>query len=198
MKDSKPIFGIHDGEDFLAMVWETDLGKVVTMQGKINPQMNLMIKDCETGEYVDEVDLRNVLMQILPYKLEKEVNFSPELQTCDNCLHSQVSLADEPCKTCYIDITPYASWVPAVDYYRVEVEPTCGNCLYRDEPIGFDPCNKCYEHSDWKDAHDLIGTTTTNVPEGEGAYVFMGRGLFGDAFVDERTKSWYKKGTEVD
>ena len=68
MKDSKPLYAFRDGEDCTGIVWETELGKIVTIQGNINPQMDLMIFDIAANEYIENVDLRNVLMSILPHK----------------------------------------------------------------------------------------------------------------------------------
>lgn len=66
MKKSKALYGIWDYEDFTGIVWETELGKIVTCEGKLNPNSNLAIKDVETGEEISNIDLRNVLMSILP------------------------------------------------------------------------------------------------------------------------------------
>jgi hypothetical protein len=66
MKESKPIYGFYDGEDFSGIVWDTELGKIVTCNGNLDINMNLLIKDVETGKDVDDIDLRNVLMSILP------------------------------------------------------------------------------------------------------------------------------------
>jgi hypothetical protein len=72
MKESKPLYGFYDHEDFSGIVWDTELGKVVTCSGLLNPQMNLSIRDIKTGDEVDNVDLRNVLISILPRKLISE------------------------------------------------------------------------------------------------------------------------------
>jgi hypothetical protein len=48
------------------LVWETELGKIVTSEGKLNIKNNLCIRDAETYVDVNDVDLRHVLMQILP------------------------------------------------------------------------------------------------------------------------------------
>jgi len=45
---------------------ETELGKIVTIQGNLNVQYNLSIRKLPTGEEIDNIDLRNVLMEILP------------------------------------------------------------------------------------------------------------------------------------
>ena len=86
MKDSKPVYVAYDGEEFTAIVWDTELGKVITMEGKINPQMDLMIKDVVEDKYVQNIDLRNVLSPILTYKqievsacsARKSLTLSPE------------------------------------------------------------------------------------------------------------------------
>jgi len=66
MKESKAIYGVHDHEDFSAIVWETELGRIVTCEGKLNIKNDLFIRSIETGEDVDNMDLRNILMSILP------------------------------------------------------------------------------------------------------------------------------------
>lgn len=68
MKESKLVYGVWDHEDFTALVWETELGRIVTCEGKLNPKNNLTIRSAETNEDVSNVDLRNVLMSILPQK----------------------------------------------------------------------------------------------------------------------------------
>lgn len=68
MKRSEPLYAIFDNEEAKGIVWETELGKIVTIQGLINPQMDLSICDIKTGQEIDSVDLRNVLMSILPNK----------------------------------------------------------------------------------------------------------------------------------
>lgn len=68
LKESKPIYAVHDGDTLQAIVWDTELGRIVTCAGKLNPEKDLTIIDVETQETVKNVDLRNVLMSILPYK----------------------------------------------------------------------------------------------------------------------------------
>jgi hypothetical protein len=72
MKDSKALYAgmTHDG--FQMIVWKTDLGLITTVQGKLDPTSDLIIKNVETGEIVSDVDLRNVLMSILPIKTREE------------------------------------------------------------------------------------------------------------------------------
>lgn len=67
MKDSKALYAFGDSENVLGVVWETELGKIVTFQGTINPQIDLSIYDCATGNMIENVDMRNVLMSILPF-----------------------------------------------------------------------------------------------------------------------------------
>lgn len=66
MKDSKPIYVLHDNDNFYGIVWETELGKIVIIQGKLNINNNLGVYDVETGQEIKDIDLRNVLMSILP------------------------------------------------------------------------------------------------------------------------------------
>lgn len=65
MGESKVLYGFWDGDDFSGIVWETKLGKIVTCEGKLNLNNNLMIKDAKNNN-VDNIDLRNILMEILP------------------------------------------------------------------------------------------------------------------------------------
>jgi hypothetical protein len=67
MKESKVLYGFWDGKDFSGIVWETELGTVITMQGSLDPQQNLRIKSVD-GKDCEDVDLRNVLMSVLPLK----------------------------------------------------------------------------------------------------------------------------------
>lgn len=71
-RESEAIYGFRDGEDFIGLVWETDLGTVVSFEGKLNLNNNLQIVSAETQEEVDSVDLRNMLMSILPIKKESK------------------------------------------------------------------------------------------------------------------------------
>lgn len=66
MKESKLLYGITDHEDFMASVWDTELGKIVVCEGKLNVKNNLLIRSAETMEDVADIDLKNVLMSILP------------------------------------------------------------------------------------------------------------------------------------
>lgn len=68
MKESKPLYVICDHSEALGIVWETELGKIVTIEGTINPNNNLSIKEIDSGEEISNVDLRNVIMSILPIK----------------------------------------------------------------------------------------------------------------------------------
>lgn len=67
MKESKPIYGFWDHEDFTGIVWETEKGMIVTTRGNINPNSNIIVKDCETGEEIKDVDMRKVLMEVLGF-----------------------------------------------------------------------------------------------------------------------------------
>lgn len=69
MKESKALYGFYDYDECIGLVWETELGKIVTLEGKLNLNNNLVIRDVETGKDIDDIDLRNVLISILPQKL---------------------------------------------------------------------------------------------------------------------------------
>ena len=67
MKDSMPKYAIYDScSDFTGIVWETELGKIVTVENKMSVNGDLAIYNIETNEKVNNIDLRNVLMSILP------------------------------------------------------------------------------------------------------------------------------------
>lgn len=66
MKESTPIYAMYDGNNFMAIMWETELGKILTTQGNLNLNNNLRIRNISDGEDIDNVDLRNVLMSVLP------------------------------------------------------------------------------------------------------------------------------------
>ena len=67
MKESKPIYGFTDYEDCQGLVWETEKGMIVTINGKMNFSNNLSIKDVENCEEIKDVDMRNVLMEVLGF-----------------------------------------------------------------------------------------------------------------------------------
>lgn len=68
MVNSKPIYCITDNEEFQAIIWETELGRIITCEGKLDIKNNMSVRKVETGEEVVDIDLRNVLMSILPSK----------------------------------------------------------------------------------------------------------------------------------
>jgi len=79
MKESKALYGITDHDDFTAIVWETGRGLIVTTEGKLNLQSNLAIMDVKTGNKIEDVDLRNLFMEILPrYKKSENEETSIE------------------------------------------------------------------------------------------------------------------------
>lgn len=65
MKPSKPIYALSDLENFIGLVWETEKGIVVTINGELNPNNDIKIKDVTTGENIKDIDMRNVLMEVL-------------------------------------------------------------------------------------------------------------------------------------
>lgn len=62
---SKPILGFYDHDECTGIVWDTPKGKIVTIEGKLNPKNNLVIKNIETNETVDDIDWRDILSDIL-------------------------------------------------------------------------------------------------------------------------------------
>ena len=67
MKESKPLYGLCDLDEFIGIVWETEKGMIVTVNGNLNINNNLLIKDCKTGEEIKDIDMRNILMDILGF-----------------------------------------------------------------------------------------------------------------------------------
>jgi hypothetical protein len=67
MKESKPIYGFSDLDEFSGIVWETEKGMIITTNGNINFNNNLLIKSCETGEEIKDIDIRNILIDILGF-----------------------------------------------------------------------------------------------------------------------------------
>ena len=61
---------IYDGENFKGIVWETKIGRIITIEGKINPQMGFMVRDIETDKDIISSDMVDVLAEILPFKEE--------------------------------------------------------------------------------------------------------------------------------
>jgi len=68
---AKATYAIWDGENFNGLVWETEIGRIITIQGNINPQMGFMVRDCETGENVVSKDFVDILAEILPFEKEE-------------------------------------------------------------------------------------------------------------------------------
>jgi hypothetical protein len=67
MKESKLLYAMTDHEDFMALMWETELGNILTVEGKLDIKNNIDIRGID-GNDINNVDLRNVLMSILPRK----------------------------------------------------------------------------------------------------------------------------------
>ena len=68
MKESKALYGFTDNEDFQGIVWETEKGLVVTCTGKLDIKNNISIRSVKSNEEVGDVDLRNLLLSVLPTK----------------------------------------------------------------------------------------------------------------------------------
>lgn len=59
---------ICDGENFKGIVWETKIGRIITTEGKISPQMGFTVCDIQTGENLISSDMIDVLTEILPFE----------------------------------------------------------------------------------------------------------------------------------
>lgn len=57
---------ISDYENFIGIVWETKVGRIITLEGKINPKMGFQVRDCETNKDLIYCDFVDVLADILP------------------------------------------------------------------------------------------------------------------------------------
>ena len=65
---SKEKYVLINGEDFSAIVWETNLGNIITVEGRLDIKNDLKIYDARTGEIISDIDLRETLISILPRK----------------------------------------------------------------------------------------------------------------------------------
>ena len=68
MRESKALYGFTDHEDFQGIVWGTGKGLIITCTGKLDIKNNISIRNVESGEDVGDVDLRNLLLSVLPTK----------------------------------------------------------------------------------------------------------------------------------
>lgn len=59
---------ITDHADFEGIVWETKIGRIITMHGKINPQMGFSVYESGEDEPIVSSDMVDVLAEILPFK----------------------------------------------------------------------------------------------------------------------------------
>jgi hypothetical protein len=64
-EESKPLYCAINGENFVAILWDTPKGKILTVKGEINPNYNIEIKEAKTGKTIKDIDMRNVLMDII-------------------------------------------------------------------------------------------------------------------------------------
>jgi hypothetical protein len=67
MNKSKAEYAICNRTDCVGIVWSTDLGRIVVMDKPIDINGDISIHACGgMGEAIVNVDLRNVIMEILP------------------------------------------------------------------------------------------------------------------------------------
>jgi hypothetical protein len=67
---SKLLYGIRNGYNIIGTLWENEkLGKILVTTGeKIDLNYNLEIKNAETEEYEESIDLKDFLLECLPIK----------------------------------------------------------------------------------------------------------------------------------
>ncbi|MPM08414.1 hypothetical protein SDC9_54726 [bioreactor metagenome] len=65
MIENKPLYAAINGDKFVSILWDTPKGKTLVVRGDIDPESNIRIKDCETGEGVKDVDMKNILLEIM-------------------------------------------------------------------------------------------------------------------------------------
>lgn len=66
---SKPKFVVANGDNSIGILWEDEkLGKVFTSTGaKIDLAFDLKILSIETGQKVENIDLRDFILRALPH-----------------------------------------------------------------------------------------------------------------------------------
>jgi hypothetical protein len=71
---SKPLYAVRNGENVLGMLWETNSDKqvFVTLTNEIDINHDLEIWDIEINQYINNVDLHDLLMDVLPHKNIKD------------------------------------------------------------------------------------------------------------------------------
>lgn len=66
MNESKVEYAILNVDKCVALVWKTNIGRVVVVEEKIDANGDLSIYDIKEGKTIDNIDLRNLLLEILP------------------------------------------------------------------------------------------------------------------------------------
>ena len=67
---SKAKYIIGNLDKCIAIVWETDMGLVTVVQNNVDMNGNISLHDAKTGATVDSIDLRDLLVSLLPNKGE--------------------------------------------------------------------------------------------------------------------------------
>ena len=57
-------YGFWDGNDFQGLIWTTPKGRIITMNGTLNPSSCINIKDAD-GNKIKDVEMLEILEEIL-------------------------------------------------------------------------------------------------------------------------------------
>lgn len=66
MNKSKAEYAICNRTECVGIVWNTDLGRIVVMDKPIDINGDISIHECPMSGAITNIDLRNVIMEILP------------------------------------------------------------------------------------------------------------------------------------
>ncbi len=64
---------IVDHDNFEGVVWETKIGRIITMKGNINPQMGFSVYEAGNDNSIVSSDMIDVLAEILPFDKENKL-----------------------------------------------------------------------------------------------------------------------------
>jgi hypothetical protein len=68
MRDSVVVLAMNNFNGFSAVLWDTEVGKVLVTQGTLSINSDISIRGMN-GEDLDSIDLRNFLMSIIPREI---------------------------------------------------------------------------------------------------------------------------------
>ena len=58
---------ITDHDNFQGIIWETKIGRIITFNGSINPQMGFSVYEAGNDKPIINSDMIDVLSEILPF-----------------------------------------------------------------------------------------------------------------------------------